>query len=1066
MYRLKARLSVICLLLILLSSSLFASDFRLWDPKDGLPVRQGHDIEWFRSMNTDSNGNICVVWSDTRLGDRDVWAQLITSDGTSLWGDKGKLIVSEYSRQEEPHVFPDGNGNWIITWIDFRYDFEYNNVGDVYMQKVDSNGDRMWSPASGVKICDAARGQLWQQSFTDNNGGAVIIWIDNREDQTDIYAQHVDQSGNVLWEESGKKVAGGPGSQGSYPAKGYSACTDDEGGIIFSWRDNRDVYNLDLYINRVSVDGELVWADSSGLPLCLNPERQSNVRLAKDGNGGVFVVWEDDRNYDLHDQKVDIYSQHVASDGTINWAENGVPICNYSATQQRPRIVNTGVNEAVVLWEDKRVDFETEDLYSQKISNNNGSLQLHWGPTGQELSGNLVCDAAWEQTQARLASDMNGGVYISWADERWHAKPNSVLYGQHLDSNGNRDWGDPNGIIICDRVLQYTYPFVSNFNDNRAGFVWLDFGFGSPAIYYQIIDINGNEQLQENGEEIIYGIGNYVYSPNVIPSNGDNKIIIWEEGHFGRLGRYPYMQRVNGRTGEILDEINGFSLTPGFPYGESDTTRVEIRYRSLTSISDNNGGAIVAWVDNRLSEDPHIYVQKVDAEGNILWGDRGAAVAYSESDTYEQRNPFIVAVDDGGVVVIYNQLDDQYCWNIWAQRLNSNGVGQWSSEAGSGFQINTDERVDYTIFAIDTFNDGSILLVYKRYCEPSGLYAQRILLTGENAWENPVAICTADSLHDNAKMTKIGNNDFFIAWEDSRLENSIFDIYGQIISSDGTVSLEENGHPFIVEDHRQIAIDLASTDDYFWMAWQDSRDNLDDNIYHQKYDIYIQKYDLNGIPQLTPSSGILIGSDLKQQSDPHILPDGDDGIYVAWVESGDNPLNDIRYTHLKYDGTPVSVDYPQEGLPLTIAFHNQEKPVLIPDGENGFFSVWQDYRSSGMEIISNIYMQRVNDWIVSVNNTPDIQPEGWSLDNAYPNPFNPSTRISYNVGTTSEVKLTVYDILGREVIKLVDSRLETGNHFVNWNGNNTTGQMVSSGTYFYRLEADDVMITKKMVLIK
>lgn len=79
----------------------------------------------------------------------------------------------------------------------------------------------------------------------------------------------------------------------------------------------------------------------------------------------------------------------------------------------------------------------------------------------------------------------------------------------------------------------------------------------------------------------------------------------------------------------------------------------------------------------------------------------------------------------------------------------------------------------------------------------------------------------------------------------------------------------------------------------------------------------------------------------------------------------------------------------------------------------------------------------------------------------YPNPFNPTTKINYSLPYDSKVSLSVYDISGREVIKLIDEVKVAGNYSVEFNGNN-----LSSGAYYYRLTAGNITETKKMMLIK
>jgi photosystem II stability/assembly factor-like uncharacterized protein len=95
------------------------------------------------------------------------------------------------------------------------------------------------------------------------------------------------------------------------------------------------------------------------------------------------------------------------------------------------------------------------------------------------------------------------------------------------------------------------------------------------------------------------------------------------------------------------------------------------------------------------------------------------------------------------------------------------------------------------------------------------------------------------------------------------------------------------------------------------------------------------------------------------------------------------------------------------------------------------------------------------------NNNGNTIPTDFILYQNYPNPFNPSTRIDYSIPRSSFVTLKVYDILGREAATLVNEEKPAGNYEVEFNGSN-----LSSGVYFYRIEAESFVSTKKLVLLK
>jgi endonuclease/exonuclease/phosphatase family metal-dependent hydrolase len=105
---------------------------------------------------------------------------------------------------------------------------------------------------------------------------------------------------------------------------------------------------------------------------------------------------------------------------------------------------------------------------------------------------------------------------------------------------------------------------------------------------------------------------------------------------------------------------------------------------------------------------------------------------------------------------------------------------------------------------------------------------------------------------------------------------------------------------------------------------------------------------------------------------------------------------------------------------------------------------------------------------VSVKQISNIIPENYNLYQNYPNPFNPSTKIRFDVpaGESSEVKLSVYNILGKEIDVLVNEKLAPGRYEVNWPANAGNVLDYSTGVYFFRMFTDNVLLTKKMLLIK
>jgi hypothetical protein len=107
--------------------------------------------------------------------------------------------------------------------------------------------------------------------------------------------------------------------------------------------------------------------------------------------------------------------------------------------------------------------------------------------------------------------------------------------------------------------------------------------------------------------------------------------------------------------------------------------------------------------------------------------------------------------------------------------------------------------------------------------------------------------------------------------------------------------------------------------------------------------------------------------------------------------------------------------------------------------------------------------------MVSVRFSSNELPAQFSLGQNYPNPFNPVTTISFNLPSKSFVSLKVFDALGREVSILFAEELPAGTYARQWNASQTAGGLaadLSSGVYFYRLQAGDFVSTKKLILLK
>jgi hypothetical protein len=101
-----------------------------------------------------------------------------------------------------------------------------------------------------------------------------------------------------------------------------------------------------------------------------------------------------------------------------------------------------------------------------------------------------------------------------------------------------------------------------------------------------------------------------------------------------------------------------------------------------------------------------------------------------------------------------------------------------------------------------------------------------------------------------------------------------------------------------------------------------------------------------------------------------------------------------------------------------------------------------------------------------VPGSEESRPSEFSLSQNYPNPFNPVTNIRFTVSKSAQVKIEVFNIVGQRVVTLVDQEMTPGTYVADWDSKDENGSEVSSGLYFYRMQAGDFSDMKKMLLVK
>ena len=156
--------------------------------------------------------------------------------------------------------------------------------------------------------------------------------------------------------------------------------------------------------------------------------------------------------------------------------------------------------------------------------------------------------------------------------------------------------------------------------------------------------------------------------------------------------------------------------------------------------------------------------------------------------------------------------------------------------------------------------------------------------------------------------------------------------------------------------------------------------------------------------------------------------------------------------------TECVIDIETDNKPLIIKFNIKENSLWELSDKNG--NVFLLENTLDIEIggdTKQLILKDISEY---------HPPSDFSLFSAYPNPFNPITTISYDLPRDAFVNLTIYNMLGKEIMQLVNTAQEAGPKSVQWDATDSITRAVSAGVYFYKIQAGDFVQTKKMVLLK
>ena len=447
-----------------------------------------------------------------------------------------------------------------------------------------------------------------------------------------------------------------------------------------------------------------------------------------------------------------LYIVLCAPSAWAQWVKDGTVVCAQTFSQSQPKIVTGGDGAPVIVWWDLRNGADW-NIYINKV-----------GPDGRVYAGAdglPVCTASGDQSEYELIPDGTGGAIVVWSDYRV-GDGYADIYAQRIDGEGITRWTE-DGIPICTAVHYQNRPRIVSDGASGAIIVWEDYRDGQYDIYAQRVTGDGDTLWAANGIPVDQSVGDQ-YDPEVVSGGSGEAVIIWTDTRNGDGDLYA--QRIDG-DGNLLwgTDAVAVCLASGYP-----------SYPRLVAVSD--GGVFVSWTDYRNGYSD-IYVQKIDQDGVILGPDDGLVVCSGGWNKYGGQ---LAEDGSGGAIVAW--YDDRNYYEVYAQRIDTNGNLSWS---------------DCGVLVFPSYGDGDIRImadgaggaivgldIYWDEESPNDIYAQRLDNSGNPLWgPKGAAVCLAPGGQYNLSLVPDGLGGAIIAWDDYRTDPSYSDLYCQRIGPSG-----------------------------------------------------------------------------------------------------------------------------------------------------------------------------------------------------------------------------------------------------------------------------------------
>jgi len=606
----------------------------------------GTTEERFASIAYGDSGSFIIVWDDKRADGRgDIYARRFATDGTPLGSDFA--VASAAQRQQKPDVASNAHGEFVVTWEDYRIDF---NFGDIYAQRLDADGDKAGNNFMVNTEPPANRVRQYTPDVALNDSGTfVIAWRHAGTDHSNpaIHAQRFDSTGDRL----GSQITVHD-DDGALDRQTPAVAINTTGEVLITWTDQRNGHE-DIYLQHYGSDGT-----RSGANRKINTDEgdatQSAPDVAADSNGDFLIAWWDDRDDGVGS---DIYLQRVAGSGSLirdNFHTTNEETVMVPTFEEAPSIAVDSEGNFMVVWRDQR---DRPDIYAQRYE-----------PNGAAIGSNVrVNDDPGDNGQVHPAVGIadNGTALVAWIDSREGA---NAVYAQFYSVSGEAVGSNFKVTDDSAGVSSFT-PAVAAYGSNSYIVLWADTR-SDLDIYARRFDGSGvalGDSFKVNDRE-----GSSLYPALAVNDSGQS-LIVWSDQNQDNSWDI-YAQ---------LHDPEGVAIGSNFQVS-ADPAAERLWHPAVAAV--NNGGFVVAWLDYTNND---IYAQRVAGDGALV--NTGFQVG---AEGRRQEDPVIASASTGNFIIAWtdnrNEVWPDQQVEVYAQRFHADGT-----PLGADFKVSANGDLPY-----------------------------------------------------------------------------------------------------------------------------------------------------------------------------------------------------------------------------------------------------------------------------------------------------------------------------------------------------------------------------------